>query len=208
MTDWFSHSRSRPILNGTICLLAGILIFCIGADAKSTSDEVKFLQVQNKPLSQVLQQLSQISGYTFTYDAEWADLNITVRVKSLSLEKTLRKILANMNFAIVYQADDNIKIRIYGKAIYERSHDQAGNERPNTEQSATEKQEVNSDAINANTDTEAEQTEKDAETDPGTPGEPREGQDTDTEEKEDVTDENELASEEINESETQGVQAE
>jgi type II secretory pathway component GspD/PulD (secretin) len=97
----------------TLFLIAVIPIVCMTAMADYDPDKNITIEAKNQPLSQVLQRLTQTTGYTFSYNEEWADLNISVKVVNLDLDKTLRKILSNHNFAILYEADGNVRIMIF-----------------------------------------------------------------------------------------------
>jgi hypothetical protein len=78
-------------------------------------DEGVSLKVSNRPLSQVLKQISNITGYTFVYSKDYADSKVSVNIVDLDLDKALRKILGNFNFAILYEDEGNIRIMIYGE---------------------------------------------------------------------------------------------
>lgn len=96
-----------------LLLMAAIPIFYMTAMAEVDPDAKITMEAKNQPLSQVLDRLSQNTGYTFTYSAEWADLNISVKVVNLDIDKTLRKILSNHNFAMLYEENGNIRIMIF-----------------------------------------------------------------------------------------------
>ena len=103
----------KSLIIKTLVLIAALPIFCMTAMADYDPDKNLTMEVKNQPLSQVLHQISQSTGYTFAYNKEWADLNISIKVVNLGLDKTIRKILSNHNFAILYEADGNIRIMIY-----------------------------------------------------------------------------------------------
>jgi hypothetical protein len=71
------------------------------------------ITAKKQPLSFVLNQISQSTGYTFVYDQDWSDLSVTVFVKNLTIDKVLRKILANQSSAIQYQENGRVIINIY-----------------------------------------------------------------------------------------------
>ena len=111
--DRFLVAGSHLTLSHFIGLLSGVLIVSAADIADYKAYEAISLTAWIQPLSFVLQQLSEITDCTFIYDNGWSDLNITVRVENLSLDKTLRKILNNLNFAILYMGDGNVRINIY-----------------------------------------------------------------------------------------------
>ena len=112
-TNQFLFFRGCKALEIFSTILAGALFFCTPIFAEYKPDESISIATKNQPLSRVLEQLSQITGYIFVYDEEWANLNISVRVENHSLDKTLRRILRNNNFAIFYQENGTVRIRIY-----------------------------------------------------------------------------------------------
>ena len=50
------------------------------------------ITAKKQPLSFVLNQISQSTGYIFLYDQDWSDLSVTVRVKNFPIDKVSRKI--------------------------------------------------------------------------------------------------------------------
>jgi type II secretory pathway component GspD/PulD (secretin) len=71
------------------------------------------LQASHRPLKSVLNELSRMSGITFIYDDDWADFPVSVQLKNIELEQALKRILANLNHAIIFNPDGSISIRIY-----------------------------------------------------------------------------------------------
>jgi hypothetical protein len=91
----------------------GLLLFCNYILAEDRFTKHVSITANKQPLSLVLNQISQATGYTFIYDQDWSDLSVTVNAKNLPIEKVLRKILANHNSAIQYQENGHIIINIY-----------------------------------------------------------------------------------------------
>jgi hypothetical protein len=86
------------------------------AQGKSTFNELTSLNAVNKPLAEVLDDISQATGYDLIIDENWADYPITVKFNALPLDQALKRILANVNHAIVYRSDGRVLISIYEKS--------------------------------------------------------------------------------------------
>lgn len=95
----------------------GILVvfFLLSAGGAALGQGVS-LKTSDEPLQNVLADLARATGKKLFCDEAWADLPITVQFKNLPLETALKRILANLNHAIIYQTDDTILIRIYENA--------------------------------------------------------------------------------------------
>jgi type II secretory pathway component GspD/PulD (secretin) len=85
------------------------------AHGKSEFSELISINTSNEPLVEVLDIVSQASGYEFVIDENWDDLPITVKFEEIPLDQALKRILANVNHAIVYNSDRKVLIRIYEK---------------------------------------------------------------------------------------------
>jgi type II secretory pathway component GspD/PulD (secretin) len=113
--------RNKPFVNlhnkcGFNSGIRFLLIFliCYGtAQGKSEFSELVSLNIRNAPLAEVLDKVSQASGYEFIIDENWYDLPISVTFDAIPLEQALKRILANVNHAIVYNSDRRVLIRIF-----------------------------------------------------------------------------------------------
>ena len=56
----------------------GLLLFCELIVAEDRFEKQVSITVNKQPLSIVLNQISQLTGYTFKYDQDWSDLSVTV----------------------------------------------------------------------------------------------------------------------------------
>jgi type II secretory pathway component GspD/PulD (secretin) len=90
-----------------------VLIFYDIAQTKSEFSELISLNTNNEPLAEVLDNVSQATGYEFIIDESWDDLPITVKFDAIPLDQALKRILAKVNHAIVYNSDRKVLIRIY-----------------------------------------------------------------------------------------------
>ena len=178
----------KSLMIKTLVLIATLPLLCMTAMADYNPDKNITMEAKNQPLSQVLHRLSQSTGYTFAYNEQWADLNISVKVVNLGMDKTIRKILSNHNFAILYETDKNIRIMIYddtgetpdARTTHDRSlieYVNVGSAEPVRDESLNEEDGENETA----TETEASD-------------DPKEELDNDTEEEKEIPDEDEQAS--------------
>jgi len=85
------------------------------AHGKSSFNEMITLNIENEPLAAVLNDVSQATGYELIIDENWDDLPITVKFDAIPLEQALKRILAKVNYAIIYSSDRKVLIRIYEK---------------------------------------------------------------------------------------------
>lgn len=105
------NSRAFPAKSAVYGFLIISLFLLISTSA--ACGEAYSLQVSKKPLKNVLDELSALSGITFIYDDDWGDFPITVQFKNIELEPALKRILTNLNHAVIFNPDGSITIRIY-----------------------------------------------------------------------------------------------
>lgn len=91
---------------------------CIASNTEAVSPRL-YLTVENEPLRRVLEKVSAFTGYTITINKEVADVPITARLKDVSLEEGLRRLLRGFNHTLVTQ-EEKKKIVI---TIYDRGQD-------------------------------------------------------------------------------------
>ena len=152
-----SICRRRASMVRAAFLVAFVLLLAATAGGESGPDESISLEATNQPLSKVLQRLSQITGYRFTYNEDWADVSISVRIVNQGLDKALRRILGNFNHAILYRADGTIRIMIYdekGADAY-----QAGDHQPQAEYGFVGSAAVEKEDLTAGEDVEERETD-------------------------------------------------
>ena len=113
------HSRLSKIRMTSIALLCVIPLFTgmfpvsPGICEMKTGDDLISLHVQNKALGEVLQAISEMTGYLFVIDGKWEDLPVSTSFQNLALHSGLQRILKNLNNAIIYSSDGEITIVIY-----------------------------------------------------------------------------------------------
>ena len=91
----------------------GLLFPASAVGEKSVADEIISLEVADKPLGEVLENISDAAGCQFTIDASWEDYPITASFKNEPLYRVLKRILRDFNNAVIYGSDRRIKIVIY-----------------------------------------------------------------------------------------------
>lgn len=115
-----NNSWLLRVLAGPIFIL--IIVFVIVYSGHA-SDEQFSMQIQNKTLAEVFQDLTQMSGRTISFDKEWTDQPINIRFVNLTLEMAIAKILTNLNHVVIFE-QDTIQVKIYSvvtpdKGIYQ-----------------------------------------------------------------------------------------
>ena len=99
----------------TIFIFANLALLLSPEVQASSGDDLISLNVQNKPLGEVLDQISESTGYEFTIDASWKNRPVTSSLTNVPLHDGLKRILGNLNNAIIYEADGKIRIVIHEK---------------------------------------------------------------------------------------------
>lgn len=92
------------------------------ADNVNVGEELISLTAKNEPLGDVLYKVSMATGYDIRIDDKWQNYRVTASLEDVSLHKGLKRILRNLNSAIIYVSSKKIKIIIYDKtASYDES---------------------------------------------------------------------------------------
>jgi hypothetical protein len=107
--------KNKFRLNYWLSIFFVILTSYSLAQGKSSFNEMITLNIENEPLAEVLDDVSQATGYELIIDENWDDLPITVKFDALPLDQALKRILAKVNYAIIYRFDRKVLIRIYEK---------------------------------------------------------------------------------------------
>jgi len=89
------------------------------ANETDAGDELISLTVKNEPLGDVLYKVSMATGYDISLDNKWQNYRVTASLEEVSLHKGLKRILRNLNSAIIYVSSKKIKIIIYDKTASE-----------------------------------------------------------------------------------------
>jgi hypothetical protein len=73
------------------------------------------LNVREESLINVLDRISDITGYHLEIQEQWNDIPITTSFANLSLDSALNRVLSGLNHAVIYESDETIKIIIIGE---------------------------------------------------------------------------------------------
>jgi len=100
----------------------------------SIAEELISLDIKNQPLGDVLEDISAETGYQFSIDESWNDFPVSASIKNEPLHRGLKRILRNLNSAVIYGSDGTIRIKIYeqekssgypaGQSIIDRSYEE------------------------------------------------------------------------------------
>ena len=113
----FVKDMDRRIME--VCLLFWLVCYCgflapnMAEGEKSVADEIISLNAMNKPLGEVLEDISAATGCQFSILADWEDFPITASIQDEPLHKVLKIILRKLNNAVIYESGKKIKILIY-----------------------------------------------------------------------------------------------
>lgn len=130
------HNRPWPLraFADTIFILIMVLAIVPSGHA---SDKQFSMQIQDKTLAEVFQDLTQMSGRTIVFDKEWTDQSINIRFVNLTLEMAIAKILTNLNHVVIFE-QDNIQVKIYGVVTPDKGSYQAPAAAQHPNETATE----------------------------------------------------------------------
>lgn len=96
--------------------LAGFCGFFIPTPAicdNSVADEIISLDATDRPLGEVLENIALAADCQFSIDESWKEYPITASFDSEPLSRGLKLILRNINNAVIYGTDRNVRIIIY-----------------------------------------------------------------------------------------------
>jgi len=129
----FPQPLLRCLLVSVALSFFGLLLFCMPIHAEDRFAKAVSIAAKNQPLSFVLKEITQATGYTFIYDPTWSDIGVTVNAKNLPIDKVLRKMLADYNSAIQYHENGRVIINIYENSDSNPAHVQAPFGKPDVE---------------------------------------------------------------------------
>ncbi|MFO7554011.1 MAG: hypothetical protein R6W88_02290 [Desulfobacterales bacterium] len=119
---FMAFSRHYTALMILLLLAMLSLIFPIPSSAGNESkagDELISLKVKDEPLGNVLNKISVATGYDISLDDKWRNYRVTASLEEVSLHEGLKRILRNLNSAIIYVSSKKIQIIIYDKTASE-----------------------------------------------------------------------------------------
>jgi hypothetical protein len=102
----------------SLVLLAGLFLALLSYQpflriAAGAESRLLSLDMRGEPLGEVLKKFSKDAGYLISFDSEWEGLPVSVSFKNLTMVQGLRRILAQLNYSLVFNdADRRISIVI------------------------------------------------------------------------------------------------
>lgn len=106
------------------CVLMMVISALTATHANATGPSQLFeprlsMETHNEPLGEVLAQITQKTAYRFSLEDTWKDRPVTVAFRDLPLSQGLKRILSNLNHAVVYESQYDIRIIIFGEAVFQ-----------------------------------------------------------------------------------------
>lgn len=102
-----------------LCLRIDTIPLAIGSESQDESHIS--LKVRNEPLVDVLKRIALDTGFRFKLNDEWNAYPINASLENMSLHRGLKLILRGLNYTIIYEPDNSIKIVVYGKVDYRKT---------------------------------------------------------------------------------------
>jgi len=106
--------KKRRVILSVIFSACFLATVCTAAQT-APGDEPISLNIQERPLGEVLAMITKITGHTFIIDNQWLDMPVSLSVEAIPLHKALKLIFSDINNAIIYQSNGIIKIIIYSE---------------------------------------------------------------------------------------------
>jgi type II secretory pathway component GspD/PulD (secretin) len=105
--------KSLVLVSAIFCTCFLTTVCAIGETA--SGDEPISLNVDQRPLGEVLAMITKMTGHTFIIDDQWLDMPVSISVKAIPLHKALKFIFSDLSNAIIYKSDGKIKIIVYSE---------------------------------------------------------------------------------------------
>jgi hypothetical protein len=115
----FTHRHIALIILLSFATPSLFLPISSSAGNVNVGEELISLTVKNEPLGDVLYKVSMATGYDISIDDKWQNYRVTASLEDVSLHRGLKRILRNLNSAIIYVSSKKIKIIIYDKTASE-----------------------------------------------------------------------------------------
>ncbi len=82
---------------------------------KEAETDVFSFECKNRPLIKVVDEISNLTGTKIIINEKWAKWPVTVKLKQISTNRALKRILRRLNHAIIYRTDNRISVIIMGE---------------------------------------------------------------------------------------------
>jgi hypothetical protein len=110
-----NNDMKKHLVLYSVSFLVCFLPTVCAAAGPTPSDEPISLNIEEQPLGEVLAMITKMTGNAFIIDDQWIDMTVSISVEAKPLHKVLKSILSDLNSAIIYRSDGEIKIIIYGE---------------------------------------------------------------------------------------------
>jgi len=74
------------------------------------------LTVKDVPLRDALNTISRDTGYQFNLPRRWEEYKVSATIHGMPLAQGLKRLLRSLNYTIIWESDNLVTIRVYGKA--------------------------------------------------------------------------------------------
>ena len=106
--------KKRRVILSAVFYAFFLATVCAAAQT-ATGEEPISLNIEERPLREVLAMITKITGHAFIIDDQWLDMPVSISVEATPLHRVLKSIFTDTNNAIIYKSDGNIKIIIYSE---------------------------------------------------------------------------------------------
>lgn len=90
--------------------------------AQETAESPRInLLAENQPLGEILDNISQDTGYQFKLNNQWRDYTVSASIVNLPIEQSLKRLLRNLNHTIIWESDMMVTIKVFGKTEPKRA---------------------------------------------------------------------------------------
>ena len=105
------------------CLMTSLLIVSVllgpalrPSTAQSASgDPVVTLAVENHALGDVLEMITNETGYRFNLSESWQGFPVSANIDALPLEQALNRLLRSLNHTLVWESDKVVTVTVFGE---------------------------------------------------------------------------------------------
>lgn len=104
----------------TICLCTTFYIGNGLIHQAMAQDPLISLTAEQEPLGDILETITQATGYTFNLNKEWREYPVSATIDNLPVEKGLKRLLRSLNHTIIWESDRIITIRVFNKVAPNR----------------------------------------------------------------------------------------
>jgi hypothetical protein len=120
-----ADNHSKALLR----ILFWVFLFCFAGMSPSSlipsscwgADSTFSLDVKDEPLNKILEKIAEDMGYEITANRKLADVSVTTRLKNVTVEEAVKRLLKNFSYALVTEdLEKRISIMIYDASASSR----------------------------------------------------------------------------------------